>query len=105
MIELVLNVVLVLTSAAADRADPAAPGKGRRSVLDVRRRGVLVAGRLLGGGEEPQPADRLLRASIWAVCIVGLGILLKVSEVRPLPARELDAEFARKRDRRSPLRP
>ncbi len=45
-------------------ADPPAPRQGRWSVLDVRRGRVLVPLGLLGGREEPQPADRVHRAHL-----------------------------------------
>ena len=75
MIEIVLNMRAGAHQRPAHGADPAAPGQGRRSLLDVRRRGVLVARGLVGRGEEPEPAHRLLRrhlgrsaSSAWASC-------------------------------------
>ena len=78
MIELVLNVLLVLTSVLLIVLILLHRGKGGGLSSMF---GGAVASQLSGSSVVEKNLNRLtvFAGLVWAVCIVGLGILLKVS--------------------------
>ncbi|MFW3168419.1 preprotein translocase subunit SecG [Geodermatophilus sp. CPCC 206100] len=77
MIELVLNVLLVLTSALLVVLILLHRGKGGGLSSMF---GGAVSSQLAGSSVVEKNLNRLtiFTALIWAICVVGLGILLKV---------------------------
>jgi preprotein translocase subunit SecG len=77
MIELVLNVLLVLTSVLLVVLILLHRGKGGGLSSMF---GGAVSSQLAGSSVVEKNLNRLtiFTAAVWAVCVVGLGILLKV---------------------------